>query len=144
MTLQEFVPRRSGPLLRVGKEKACVPEGLKDHARVGREKQPGWQHLRPPKKSAKKSARLHPPRSCLSPECGHPNQPMTSPPTGRQRRGLRKACSLLGTLSNWVLATLHPEDQQELLCHLFEGQWLKSTNFNKLAHCFGGYTLHRP
>ena len=50
MTLQEFVPRRSGPLLRVGKEKACVPDGLRDHARVGREKQPGWKHLRPQKK----------------------------------------------------------------------------------------------
>ena len=88
-THQEFVPRRSGPLLRVGKEKACVPDGLRDHARVGREKQPGWKQLRPPKKSA----RPHPPRSRLSPECGHPNQPMTSPPTGCQRRGLRKKCS---------------------------------------------------
>ena len=28
--------RHSGPLLRVGKEKACVPDGLRDHARVGR------------------------------------------------------------------------------------------------------------
>ena len=47
MTLREFVPRRCGPRLTVGKEKACVPEGLKDHARVGREKQPGWQHPGP-------------------------------------------------------------------------------------------------
>ena len=35
ITLRKFVPRRSGPLLRVGKEKACVPDGLRDHARVG-------------------------------------------------------------------------------------------------------------
>ena len=45
MTLQEFVPQRSGPLLRVGKEKACVLDGLRDHARVGREKQHSWKQL---------------------------------------------------------------------------------------------------
>ena len=93
MTLREFVPRHSGPLLRVGKEKACVLGGLRDGVRVGREKQPSWKHLRPPKKSA----RPHPPRSRPSPACGHPDQPMTSPPTGCQRRGPWKECSLLGT-----------------------------------------------
>ena len=73
------------------------------------EKQPGWKHFRPPKKFA----RPHPPGSRPSPECGHPDQPMTSPPTGCQRGGLRKECSLLGTTpSNWVLATFHPEGQK--------------------------------
>ena len=87
---------------------ACVLGCLRDGVRVGCKKQPGWKHFRP----QKKFARPHPPGSRPSPECGHPDQPMTSPPTGCQRRGLRKECSLLGTLSNWVLATLHPEGQK--------------------------------
>ena len=57
MTLLEFVPRCSGPLLRVGQEKACVLVGLRDGARVGAEEQPGWKHLRPQKNLL---ARTHP------------------------------------------------------------------------------------
>ena len=80
MTFREFVPWRSGPLLRVGKEKARVLGGLRDGARVDREKQSGWKQLRPPKKSADPQ----PPRSCPSPQCGHKDKPMTNSHLSRQ------------------------------------------------------------
>ena len=46
ITLQEFVPWRSGPLLRVRWEKDCVPVSFRDGARVGHKRQPGKVHHR--------------------------------------------------------------------------------------------------